>query len=81
MANMPGRCSLRLPATSQQPGANPRRSAQRAPARLQLRGGNSAAAHLRNADLTGLVVLAWTGDRSPVWGCTTRAGIKSPSDT
>jgi streptomycin 6-kinase len=32
MANMPGRCSLRLPATSRQPGANPRRSAQRAPA-------------------------------------------------
>jgi hypothetical protein len=40
MADMPGRCALRLPATSRQPGADPRRSAERAPARLRLRGGN-----------------------------------------
>jgi hypothetical protein len=43
MANMPGRCSLRLPATSRQPGANPRRSAQRS-GKAALRRGNLRAA-------------------------------------
>ena len=26
----------------------------------------------------GLVVLTWTGDRSPVWGCTTTIGVQVP---
>jgi hypothetical protein len=49
--------------------------------RISYGAGDSAAAHLRNADLTGLVVLVWTGDRSPVWGCTTTSGDQVPPRT
>ena len=28
-----------------------------------------------------LAVLAWSGDGSPVWGCTTTGGVQVPSDT
>jgi hypothetical protein len=49
--------------------------------RISYSADDSAAAHLRNADRTGLVVLAWTGDRSPVWGCTTTSGDQVPPRT
>ena len=53
-------------------------SFRRPETRISYGAGDSAAARLRNADRTGLVVLAWTGDRSPFGDVPPRAGIKSP---
>jgi len=44
------------------------------------RPGAVASFRLRNAARPDLVVLAWSGDRSPVWGCTTTSGDRV-SDT
>jgi len=42
------------------------------------RSGAAAFCRLRNAARPTVVVLAWSGDRSPVWGCTTTGGDQVP---
>jgi hypothetical protein len=72
MANMPGRCSLRLPATSRQPGANPRRSAQRAPA-------TAAVAARQLTDGSRRLSPCMAAEGSPRYGCCSPVLARNPS--
>lgn len=58
--------------------ATPAHPAGRASPAVVMRSGGGAAIRLWDATRAALVVLALTGDRSPVRGCTTTGGFKSP---